>query len=71
MYGRNAREVAAVIQEVVDGASVDIVKGSSKSFEIIRVAGNGDETTLWSGKKLGPPRREKFPSADKVKELVV
>lgn len=75
MYKRHARRVAAAIEEEVEGAEVEVVVGKSKSFEIIRVGGEGKEeeegeALLWSGKSKGPPRRLKFPDDDEVRALL-
>ena len=47
------------------------MKGRSKSFEITLVhAGSSEKKLLWSGIKIGPPRKLKFPSPSEVVEML-
>lgn len=40
------------------------------SFECVLTKENGTSVTLWSGLKLGPPRKLKFPENDHIVKLL-
>ena len=46
------------------------VKPKRGSFEISVVRDDGQTVEVWSGLKLGPPRRLKFPEADVLLKAV-
>ena len=69
MYARKAREVLAAVEAAIPTIRAAGIgeKGRSKSFEIfLTVDKGGEEKLLWSGRKLGPPRRLKFPEVDHI-----
>lgn len=80
MFKKRAREVVAALssapaswraQETIES---EFNPGSEKpkrgSFEIEILRDDGETVTVWSGLKLGPPRRLKFPDADDLLQAV-
>jgi selT/selW/selH-like putative selenoprotein len=72
VYKKHASALAEELQLSFAGAVVKVnpVKPRSKSFECTLVDPKGEEHVVWSGIKLGPPRKLKFPESGKVVELV-
>ena len=71
MYKRNAVRVSDVLSVQYPDIPVHVnpVKPRSKSFEVFYKSGT-DSTEIWSGVKLGPPRKLKFVEDDKLVELL-
>ena len=71
MYKRNAVRLDKLISAEYPDIPVLIntSKPRSKSFEVTYHDGE-DVTEIWSGIKLGPPRRLKFVEDDKLVELL-
>ena len=71
MYKRHANRVADLIREKHPDVPVLIntSKPRSKSFEITYKSGERDEV-IWTGVKLGPPRKLKFVENGKLEELL-
>lgn len=73
VYKRNAARVSDILADHYPDIPilVNSTKPRSKSFELVFHPGNGgDSTTIWSGIKLGPPRKLKFVEDDKLIELL-
>ena len=73
MYKREAKALADTIEKnytnvVINGIGV---KGGSKSFDIyIKIDDTMEEEQIWNGKKLGPPRKLKFPPHDDILKIL-
>lgn len=68
MYSRSADKLITDLQQHYPklAAEKNPTKPRSKSFEVTGVFSDGSEGLLWSGLKLGPPRKLKFPDPDVV-----
>lgn len=71
MYKRNALRISESLREAYGDIDIEInnEKPRGKSFEITLLK-DGDEHAVWSGIKLGPPRKLKFPEVNVVLEKV-
>ena len=70
MYKRNAGKLSAKLAEEFPDMEVSINAGpekpKSKSYECVYVNGK-ERVSLWSGLKLGPPRKLKWPEGYEAK----
>lgn len=64
-------EISTALREVIDDfeVTVNAAKPRHGSFELTLID-DGKETLLWSGIKLGPPRKMKFPEVRNIVESV-
>jgi selT/selW/selH-like putative selenoprotein len=63
MFKRKAVELASLIGAEFPDLPVEYVADKPRrgAFEFVAVDADGNEHVLWTGLKLGPPRRLKFP----------
>jgi len=67
VYKRNATSLSEVLRKNFPDLEIEINPNPPRrnSFECTVVT-DGKEISVWSGIKLGPPRKLKFPDADVV-----
>ena len=71
MYKRHAVRISALLSARYPDLPVQVnpTKPRSKSFEIVFSSGE-EETVIWSGHKVPPPRKNKFPEDEKMEQLL-
>ena len=71
VYKRHAVRISALLTAQYPDIPVLLnpSKPRSKSFEVVFVD-EEKETVVWSGHKIPPPRKNKFPADDRVGELL-
>lgn len=70
MFKRNAVAIGDALREEFVDVEVSLNpdgKPKRGSFEVVLI--KNEDVLLWSGVDKGPPRKLKFPGADKIVEL--